>query len=82
MSPFTFFLLFFVDEENNRSNGSTSLATKERYGPTFAYDEFLAIESKTLGFILSILLVIGLAMLVYLPPVCFFLIALGSQCSV
>ena len=58
--------------EDNQSHSSTSLAQKERYGPTFAYDEFLVMRSKTSGFFFTLSFVIGLAMMAYVAPVSFF----------
>jgi len=55
-------------EENNRSHSSTSLAQKERYGPTFAYDEFFVMRSKTSSFFLTVSFVIGLALMAYVAP--------------
>lgn len=82
MLPLTFPPAFFLDEESNRSNTPMRLATKERYGPTFAYDEFLAMRSKTWGFFLMMSCVVGMALMTYITPVSLSCNALLSQCSV
>lgn len=56
-------------DESNRSNTPMRLATKERYGPTFAYDEFLAMRSKTWGFFLMMSCVVGMALMTYITPI-------------
>lgn len=59
------------DAENNRSNNFASTAKMERYGPTFAYDEFLVTRSKLLGSFITLSTIIIAAIIVYVAPVCF-----------
>ena len=59
----------FINEERNQLNDSTTAAKKERYGPTFAYDEFLVMRSKTSIFFFTMSWIIGMAMMRYVAPV-------------
>jgi hypothetical protein len=80
------FLLTLPNEENSRSRtSSTGLAQKERYGPTFAYDEFLVTRSRTSSFLITISFALGLMMITYIAPVRLFrgsLFSLLIECIV
>ena len=49
-----------------------SLAQKERYGPAFAYDEFLVTRSRTFSYLITISFALGLMMMAYVAPVSLF----------
>jgi hypothetical protein len=55
--------------DKDQSNSLANAANRQRYGSTFAYDEFIAMPSKTLAFVFTAVSIIGLTMMMYFAPV-------------